>query len=206
MRVALVLRSGGVYKPSHVQVLARQIRTWLPGADVFCLADVDVPEVPVTRLDYDWPGWWSKMELFRPDISGDLLYFDLDTVIRGPLDDIAAVNRLTLLRDLYCKGEHRYDRLQSAVMYLPKACRAEIWHAFLADSRRAIRNHTIGGDQEFLEKHWQTKAARWQDIVGNQIVSYKVHCRSGIPEGARVICAHGKPKLWDVPAFQHLYR
>ena len=206
MRVALVLRSGGDYAAKHVQVLARQITTWLPGADLFCLTDVAIPGVAAIPLEYDWPGWWSKMELFRPDIADDLLYFDLDTVVCGPLDDIAAVNRLTLLRDLYCKGTHRYDRLQSAVMYLPKACRAEIWQNFLADPRRALKNHLIGGDQEFLEKYWRASAARWQDVVGNQIVSWKVHCRRGIPEGVRVVCFHGKPRPWAVSEFEHRYK
>jgi len=28
-------------------------------------------------------------------------------------------------------------------------------------------------------------------------VSYKVHCRAGVPAGARVVCFHGRPKPWD---------
>lgn len=205
MQVALVLRSGGIYQPAHVEVLARQIQTWLKDADVFCLSDVDVPSVLTWRLAYNWPGWWSKMELFRPTFKGDLLYFDLDTVVRGPLDDIAAVNRLTLLRDFYRDGTRRPEGLQSSVMYLPDACRGEVWQKFLSDPDGAMRQYQDGGDQAFLETFWLKTAARWQDVVGHQIVSYKVHCKGGVPEGARVVCAHGKPKLWDVPVFKHLY-
>nr|WP_145924153.1 hypothetical protein [Halomonas elongata] len=46
-------------------------------------------------LAHGWPGWWSKLELFRPH-GGDLLYLDLDTVVRGdlqPLIDAPAVGR-----------------------------------------------------------------------------------------------------------------
>lgn len=43
------------------------------------------------ELKHDWPGWWTKMELHRPDLPcGRTLYLDLDShVVRdlGPLID-----------------------------------------------------------------------------------------------------------------------
>ena len=52
-------------------------------------------DVPGTKIELlhgdDWPGWWSKMELHRPDLpSGRTLYMDLDShAIRslGPILD-----------------------------------------------------------------------------------------------------------------------
>jgi hypothetical protein len=45
-------------------------------------ADVDAVKI---ELEYAWPGWWSKMELHRPDLpEGRTLYLDLDShVIRA---------------------------------------------------------------------------------------------------------------------------
>ena len=53
VRVALVLRSGGEYRPEHVRALVAQIERHLPGVGVVCLSDVDVPceRVP---LKYGW--------------------------------------------------------------------------------------------------------------------------------------------------------
>ena len=48
-------------------------------------------DVPAEKIELvkNWPGWWSKVELFRPDIPcGRTLYLDLDTYIVGSLKPI----------------------------------------------------------------------------------------------------------------------
>jgi hypothetical protein len=43
--------------------------------------EADLPGTKIELL-YNWPGWWSKMELFRPDLpKGRTLYMDLDSHI-----------------------------------------------------------------------------------------------------------------------------
>ena len=68
------------------------------GADL--LSDVPVDGVETIPLQHDWPGWFAKFELFRPDIEGDLLYFDIDTVITGDLKQLE-VGQTTMLSDFY---------------------------------------------------------------------------------------------------------
>jgi hypothetical protein len=65
-----------------------------------------------------------------------------------------------------------------------------------------------GGDQRYLETcltlggTWGS-VTFWPDVVPGQIVSYKVHCHGGqYPPGARLVCFHGRPKPWDVPALE----
>jgi len=201
VRVACVLRSGGDYTPEHVAHLAEGIKTYLPNSDIVCLSDVPVP---VTRihLRHDWPGWWSKMELFAPWIDGDILFLDLDTIITGDLADIAAVKKLTLLRDFY-----RPNGLGSGLMYLPQAERRSLWNHWIIRPSRYMAEAGRGGDQAYLEKHWMKRADRWQDVLPGQIVSYKVHVRQDhhhsretgtglVPDGARIVCFHGKPRPW----------
>lgn len=207
MLIVLVLKSGGIYTPRHAEILAEQIFHNSPRhIPVLCLTDMDCPaRVKCSPLKYNLPGWWSKMELFRPDIKGDLLYFDLDTAIGASLRDIVAVDKLTLLRDFYRDGTRKLEGLQSAMMFLPEADRAEVWDAFIANPKKAMLECATGGDQQFLERFYLQKAQRWQDVLPGQVVSYKVHCKHGVPPDARVVCAHGKPKLWDTPEFKHLY-
>lgn len=193
-RIALVLRSGGEYTPEHVQRLAFQLALYAPDRQVVVLSDADVPGVQRIPLQYDWPGWWAKLELCRPDIEGDLLYFDLDTVILGPLDDILKVGELTMLADPYKKP----GVLGSGVMYVPQTDRESAWARFIDRSERHMRS-CRGGDQEFFVSTWGAKnIARWQDLVPGQFVSYKADVRGKkVPPDARVVYFHGVPRPWS---------
>lgn len=88
MKIALVFRSGGDYNASDVQWLVNQLPK---GYEIICLTDLKrlhVPGVKVVPLINQWQkcrGWWAKIELFRPDITDDLFYLDLDTVIAGDI-------------------------------------------------------------------------------------------------------------------------
>jgi hypothetical protein len=207
LRVALVLRGGGEYLPHHAQVLAKQVEKHLC-ADVVCYSNVPVPGVDRFPLQFSWPGWWAKMELFNPRVRGDLLYLDLDTVVTGDLGDIASVGRLTILRDFYRDGKRKPEGLGSGLMYLPEADRAEIWDKWIQSPAKFISHYRMmgKGDQAFLEDWSMDRWTRWQDLVPGQVLSWKVHSLSeGIPPQCRVICFHGRPRPWRTDRFSPLY-
>lgn len=178
-----VLRSGGDFKPEHVHRLAKQV------PDLVCLSDVEIDGIKTIPLKYDWPGWWAKMEMFRPDIKGDIFYLDLDTtVLKMP----AMPTNDTVLTDF---GDSRV--IGSGLMYLTEQRRAHIWNAFIADPEKAMRENVKwpAGDQGFLFpylRHFQ----RWQAIA--KVYSWKIHCKKGIPADAEIVCFHGKPRPWDI--------
>lgn len=211
MRVVTVFNSrsltGAVqeYKPAHVKALQEQISKWAPDAAFECLTDTDVTGVVCRPLRHNYPGWWAKMELFDPTVPGDFLLLDLDTVINGPLDDICAVRKLTLLRDFYRDGKKLKEGLGGGLMYLPDDARAQVWNFWKTNPALHQRMYPRG-DQFLFERFWLNTADRWQDVVPGQVVSYKVHCQRGVPPEARVICFHGKPRPFEVGQFLHLYR
>jgi hypothetical protein len=195
LRIACVLKSGGEYTPEHVHRLRDAVARHLPGARFVCLSDVPVNCERII-LQHDWPGWWAKMEMFRPHVVGDVLYMDLDTMIVGDLSEIASVNGLTVLSDFYWP-----QRIQSSLMFIPEAERAPIWKAFTADPARHMRECTTRerwGDQGFLNGFWSGRAARWQGVLPGHVSSWKVHCRQGVPPDTRIIVFHGKPRPWEV--------
>ena len=209
--VACVLRSGGEYRPEHVVALYRGVQKhWridrLGYLRMVCLTDMDFLQFGVenVKLVGGWPGWWSKMELFRPDLTGNLLYLDLDTVVVGDLTDLANVGRLTVLRDFYHSDKpERQPWVGSGLMYLPESCRKVVWARWLLDPQGHMARHKAGGDQKFLQAAIGAEAARWQDVLPNQVASYKVHVKANggtVPPGARVVCFHGPPRPWQVPA------
>lgn len=203
MRVAFVLRAGGEYLPEHVTRLAMQVHAHLPGAEIICLSDVPVA-VSRIALMTDWPGWFAKLELFAPWVEGDLLYLDLDSAIVGDLSELAALDRLAIMRDVY-----RKDGLQSSIMFLPEAERVKVWQEWVKHPEAWMQMYRKGGDQAFLERLWLGKAAIIQDELPGQVVSYKAHVRPAVrkdrefgngtvPDGARVIAFHGRPRPWQV--------
>lgn len=215
MRVVTVLQTRALnalhpgsseYKPMHVQTLARQVAEQSPFAEFLCLSDVSVPGVNTLPLANKWPGWWAKMNLFDPALKGDILFMDLDTVVVGPLDDVEGITDLALLRDFYRDGKKLKEGLGSGLMFLPEAARAQVWDEWIANPNFNMRLYARSGDQGLLEKFYLNSAKRVQDLVPGQVVSWKVHCQHGVPQEARVICFHGKPRPWEVGQFLHLYR
>lgn len=203
LTVACVLRSGGDYDAEYVERLQAGVARHLDRDHEFiCLSDVVVPARRIP-LAHDWPGWWAKMEIFRPDLDGDLLCFDLDTLIVGDLAEIASIRKLTLLSDFFVP-----EYLASGVMYLPWFVRSEVWRRWIenpAGHMSRIRGHGDGG---FLREVFTGRAARWQEELPGQIVSYKAHVRKAqhpiergdgtVPENARVVCFHGRPRPREV--------
>lgn len=195
--VACVLKTGGIYTREWVHALKRGLNRHLDGFEFVCLTD-DCGVSPVWRvpLEHSWPGWWSKLELFRPGLfSGSVLYMDLDTLVVGDLSDIASYDGpLAILDDFY-----RAKRQQSAVMaWTPGEHTAAIYDRFLKDPSMYMRRNR--SDQEFIESVIP-EADRLQPLYPGQLVSLKVHCSpakaGGPPDGARLVCGHGNPRFSD---------
>lgn len=201
--IACVLKSGGIYRPEHVQRLAAQMRAAAPSEPFVCLSDVSVDGVTVMPLIHGWPGWWSKAELFRPDVfpAGErVLFADLDTLVVGDLADLLARREAFLaLGDFYRRPPLQEGRgLGSGLMRWTAGDQTELYVRFCVDAQNLMRRYARGGDQAFIERHRIEQVTFWEDVVPGQVVSYKVHCRQGVPASARVVCFHGTPKPWEI--------
>lgn len=195
LTVACVLRWGGCYTTDYVERLRDGVSKHLQEKHNFiCLSDVAVScgRIP---LVHNWPGWWSKMELFK--LLPPVLYFDLDTVITGDLSDIAAAaheHPLILLRDFY-----REKGFGSGMMAWATD-QSAIYDKFAADSQGIMGRLGGRGDQGFIEETVARSAVSlWHDLLPGQVVSYKAHVRNKqFPADARVVCFHGKPRPHEV--------
>ena len=192
LTVACVLRSGGDFDSRWVVVLQRGVAEHLPLPHRFvCLTDMDVPGIECVPLERGWPGWWSKLELFRGDYAeGPALYMDIDTLPTGDLSEIASYGgEFAMLSDFY-----RPDVAQSGVMALSPGKHIErLWDAFTTDPAGHMKR--FRGDGEWL--HLNARPDRLQCLYPGQIVSTKVGAANGVPEGARLCCAHGKPRFTE---------
>ncbi len=187
--IVAVLKSGGEYNESHVRWLRKQLPS------LVCISDCKINGVETVPLKFGWHGWWSKMELFSNSIKGDLLYLDLDTVVLGDIEPMLHMNRTTVLRDFY-----HPNRMGSGLMYIAQQDKQKIWDAFRENPTlhmMTCNNPKKWGDQGFLQD-FIGDAQKWQDVLPSQVVSYKVHCKMGVPEGAKIVCFHGQPRPFNV--------
>lgn len=208
LTVACVLKSGGDYQPKHVHALRDGVARHLSRLHRFvCLTDVAV-DCEMVPLIHGWPGWWSKIELFRP-CSGPVLYLDLDTIVVGSLDDIAVGHRFTVLQNFWAEAYKEPQRIGSGVMAWDCDL-SSIYETFRRDADRLLveyKTKAKWGDQAFIKDHTPVEMERWQQKYPGRVVSFKKHVlpNRGVPAGASVVCFHGQPRPWGLPPFQRAW-
>lgn len=174
---------GGDFKPEHVQRLANQV----PG--LVCITNEKIEGVETLPMKTEWPGWWCKMNAYDLYLFlGGMLLIDLDTTI---LELPTMPKETTVLDDFY-----RPRLMGSGFMFVTEADRKKIYDEWIRNPKGHMKkNRTRNrlGDQGFL-LDIIPHAKRW----GSEIVSYKKHCKHGVPQGAKVVCFHGKPRPWEV--------
>ncbi|YCH32107.1 hypothetical protein M1D48_08835 [Erwinia sp. D4-22] len=202
MKIVTVLRSGGEYNADHVRWLYKQLPKEY---EKICLTDLTIPDVDTRKLTTNFPGWWAKIELFDPEkIDDDIFYLDLDVVILGDISELLAHRPLTMLNDFFYPEKTQ----NSALMRIPHDEKYKVWESFNRFPELFMRRYREGGDQEFISKIYP-HAQTWQNCFPGQVVSYKKHIvqkskknehatgNGKVPEGARIVCFHGKPRPWQ---------
>jgi len=201
--VVCVLRSGSHFTEEWVYALRDGVLRHNPGVGFVCLSDCDLVGVNQIQLATDLPGWWAKMEMFRPGLFIDerILYLDLDSVVVGDLSELGgpAMGRTLVLSDFYDP-----TNMASGVLSWFGGAMHHIWIDFQHDPGAVVRTHHRRMDH-YLRRFLHNEA-RFQDQLPGQVVSYKADLRGrrepyrriAIPEDARVVCMHGRPTLTDL--------
>lgn len=207
--VVCVLRTGQrvtdrqPYRVDHVVKLRNGVARHMSAPHRFlCLTD-QVEEVLAAGIDAaalpeTWPGWWSKINLFAPDLlTGPTLYLDLDSLITGPLDPLLrAKPGITMVSDFT-----RPAMMNSSAMAWIGDFSA-IWHVFCRGSSEIMRRYDAMrgprvGDQGFIHDCLNEANVRIDTFDPAHVVSFKLGARKGPPPDARVLSFHGRPKCDD---------
>ena len=197
MLTVACVKAGAKYGPDYVNnleaMVRRNISPTVAGRFV-CFTDDPAgisDTVEIRPLPDGVEGWWNKLWLFAPGVfeAGErVLYLDLDTVVVGDLDAIAAYDGpFAIPRDFVDEAT-----LNSSFMAWPGGWGSWIWERWC----RAGRPEVEGGDQEWIRAQVELPV-RLQDVFPGQIVSYKLHCVPLPPDGARLVSFHGQPKPHD---------
>lgn len=195
---ALVLKTGGpIYNHKYVNNIVNGIKSnvTLPHR-IVCLTDnasglsKDIDEI--IPFENNWPKWWGKIELFRPDLFKDeqVFYFDLDTFIVNNIDGIIRYDgEFCALRDFY-----HLNTMGSGLMSWRGDRVHSIYRTFKSNPNHYMKQFEVAGDQAFINI-FKPSISYFQDIFPNEILSYKVHCTNKkINKNAKIICFHGNPR------------
>ena len=186
----------------YVNILFDSITRNLPGDVAFtfvCYTDDDSNlsgNVTTRPLKEGIKGWWNKLYLFKKgEFASDerVIYFDLDTVITGALDDIIEYNGdFALLRDFY------HPRFAPGMMLWRGGYGHEIWDCY---EKAGYPTDLPLGDLDWIN-NWINENDITPDVIQSlfkkQVGSFKIEARYDIPKGMRVVCFHGLPRPHEV--------
>jgi hypothetical protein len=171
--------------------------------EIFCLYDRVDTAWKLTNCTLlpmphkEWGGWWSKMNLFSPELQPyrPFLYIDLDTAVVGDISGLFyPVGGATFvgLADFFAPSY-----LASGLMWIPDNKQMDdVWNTWKLSPNEFMEH--FKGDQNFLRKYIIEKLF-WQDITSS-ICSFKVQGKNKswlkqIPDDISVVCFHGFPKI-----------
>lgn len=226
---AICLKYGTLYGPEYVNRLYAALRRNTRAEPrLFCMTEDRTglrPEVEILPLP-DEPfhermfaamararrqGRLRKVSIFNPalipDLAGPLLFFDLDVVITGPVDDLYtyAPGKVCMRREW---GAVPGQLGHGSVTRFDPRLHGYLYEDMARDPDACI---ALGGGME--QNYTSLNAARHGDFEpfpDEWIVSFKYDCRPPrplnlilpprLPAGARVVCFHGRPKMSEAVA------
>lgn len=211
--VVLCYRSGGDFTFQDVELLSYHLRKNHQGKlRILVLTDKVDSVVTLTSCtlmpagNKKWPGWWTKMNMFSPEMEQyrPFLYLDLDTAV---VNDLAGILPPTGNEDKFiCLGgffrPDTTNGLQSGLMWFPANSEqiSRVWNTWIKNPEGYIRTfQNRGGDQAFLRSVLGHSDIFWQ-MFTNKITSFKISVSgnrilTSLTDELSIVCFHGQPRI-----------
>lgn len=188
------------YSSLWVQRLQNMVARHLGAHCFVCLSNVPVEGVETIPLRDNLPGWWSKIELFRPGLfEGRVLYIDLDVVIVDDLEPhfIERAEAPLVVLQAFRAGPTRIEEGKRVTMGVNSGTMA--WTADHGGVERLYNEFRRGhmqelrGDQDWITEQWPEPAifprSWWMRLR---------ECPKGPPQDVKIV--HCMPWKNDVAA------
>jgi len=201
--IILVLRSGGKFEFRDLELLTTHINNKFPDIKVICLFDLIHKEcqlngVKLIPMQYKWGGWWSKLNLFNPELEKyrPFLYMDLDTAVVGDIEtvfpSIELSEKFIVLEDFYQKG-----KLASGLLWIPANSEKvkTIWNYSLKKKNVSIRQRMDKFIREVASQDLFFQ--EYTDVIYTYKPRFEGHLKT-LPKNASIICFHGKPRMNEI--------
>ena len=192
------MNTGGHAPREEVYTLRRQVDRHLKEKHIFqCITEQEMLKAHTIKPINDLPGWWGKTNLFNLRNSHPRnLWLDLDVTITKDIDDLVKPLNGSQLRIAKNWAKSGHGGCQSSVMYWEGASAEIISNEFdHADAHWPPINKPgiLWGDQEWITELRDAGRLNVEYFKPHQVVSYKYHCRNGLPKDSLIQVFHGKP-------------
>lgn len=183
----------------------------------------EVPDHMIKHSLIEWPcvagpkkSWWYKLQLFNSEHhDGNLLYFDLDTVIVRSISWIPQLptSRLWTIKDFRRLQHQDWTRMNSSIMWWNVPMLDWVWKQFSQHNLESVIRQYRDGDQEYLWEKlgpmWTRffpsdciQSWRWQAFDGGMTFPKKKSVTPGtgtrIDNNVSVLVFHGHPKPHEI--------
>lgn len=211
MIIACVYQPSKVYTIEYLKIFSRIFHEYHPEYKQVVFTNYFGSDIPKTieriPLKFSYSSWFSKLELFRPDIEEDIFYTDLDNIIRKPLYEFFDYHKNNkdmtfMIRDV----DYKLNRLQSAVMYIPQSKKSIVWDHFISNSEALITNAGVFGDAKIIREvpGWANSCLTYQDVFGmNSVVSYRLGFKGKDISKSSIVAMHGRNEKPFEPRFHN---
>jgi len=192
-RVVCVLKSGGRYDISHVNMLANAVRENVHFPYFFiCLTDFEDPQFnnnvdDVVPLIGGFEGDWSKLELFRSKLFSTtrILYLDLGVMVLNNITDLMFSDYPFIgIRDF-----NQYTTMSSAVMSWNPYTMLNIYDYFAQHSEYFINSKLFPSDQEVIYALTANHVKYYQDLDSLSVVWFDD--KKAILDETKIVCFQG---------------
>lgn len=138
------VKTGSAYSHIHVNRLFEMVSRYISSPfSFYCVYDWihDYglhPHIQLSHVDrkLDLESYWWKMCIFDGRFKGPTLYFDLDTIIKGPLDLPYDENKILSLYTGFSENDtHSYAKsdFNSSMLYFDGQKHVDIYEEFMSD-------------------------------------------------------------------------
>ena len=172
-------------------------------------AELPGTTIPLLHAD-DWPGWWAKMELHRPDLPiGRTLYMDLDNhVIRSLTPILDTGGDLVMFDAPINKNEPGLiSRYQAATMLFTTGKFTWMYEKFLKDWDYYLEHYR--SDQDIMGE-WIPNQPTWPDKYLVKMRDVGRRYRKEPPKEAIVVTGQPRNNLFrrtnEIPWLERMAR
>lgn len=159
------------------------------------ITDHEIPGVETIHTTL--PGWWAKLDFFRPGLfEGPCVSLDLDVTVVGDIADLQRTE-FTAARET-----RRQNKMNSSVMaWEPTPRTNNIWTPDppISDRKKNTECGKFWGDQSYIA----SKLPEYF-LFGDEVLMYKKHIQDGVlPDEAKVVFFNTEPKPHRPEALVH---
>lgn len=197
LKIITVLKSGPEWLPEYVYKFKKNLDKHITIPYEFvCLSDIEL-EIPTLPLVDSGPGYWSKIQLFRPEfnLNCECLYFDLDTIFSGNINQI--VESFKKHNFLMLQDPWKPDQSGSGIMWW-NSDYSELWNEYIkCDAEywcKHYNKHPRYGDQGYIIDRVDHK--QLQHVIDDPTWIAKFGKKQSLPSAKIIVFAGPRRKPW----------